>query len=48
MFLSGIFILAWGFNAILATNHIITGGLAGISIINDAYEVLGYGFQNYG
>lgn len=33
MLLSGILILAWSFNAILATNHIVTGGLAGFSIL---------------
>jgi len=33
MFLCGILILAWSFNAILATNHIVTGGLSGLSII---------------
>lgn len=33
MLLSGILIMAWSFNAILATNHIVTGGLAGFSIL---------------
>lgn len=33
MFLTGIFVLAWSFNAILATNHIVTGGLSGFSIL---------------
>ena len=33
MFLSGIFILAWSFNAILITNHIVTGGLSGFSLL---------------
>lgn len=33
MMLSGILILAWSFNSILTTNHIVTGGLAGFSIL---------------
>ncbi|MBK1853708.1 YitT family protein [Verrucomicrobiaceae bacterium 5K15] len=33
LLLTGIMILAWGFNAILATNHIIIGGLPGISLL---------------
>ncbi|BDS05789.1 membrane protein [Oceaniferula spumae] len=33
MLLSGIFVLAWGFNAILATNRIVTGGLPGFSLL---------------
>lgn len=33
MFLAGMVVLAWSFNAILATNHIVTGGLSGFSIL---------------
>lgn len=33
MLLAGVVIMAWSFNAILATNHIVTGGLAGFSIL---------------
>ena len=33
MFVVGILVLAWSFNAILATNHIVTGGLSGFSLL---------------
>jgi len=33
MLILGLFVLAWGFNAILATNHIIIGGLPGLSLL---------------
>ncbi len=33
MILCGIVILAWGFNALLATNRIVTGGLPGLSLL---------------
>jgi uncharacterized membrane-anchored protein YitT (DUF2179 family) len=33
MVIAGIFLIAWSFNAILAANHIMTGGLAGLSLL---------------
>ena len=33
MLVSGLFVMAWGFNAILATNHIVIGGLPGLSLL---------------
>jgi len=33
MMLTGVFVLAWSFNAILSANHIMVGGLAGISLL---------------